>query len=60
MTTTTAGTAISRLTVSQRLIGGGLALLLGLVLLGGIGFAQDLRLHNGAHDTRHAMGFPCH
>ena len=61
MTTTTAeAPALSRLTISQRLIGGALALLLGLVLVGGVGFAQDLRLHNGAHDTRHAMGFPCH
>jgi cobalt transporter subunit CbtB len=34
--------------------------MLGLVLLGGTGFAGDYRLHNGAHDTRHAMGFPCH
>ena len=34
--------------------------LLGLTLLWGVGFAQDMRLHNGAHDTRHAIGFPCH
>jgi cobalt transporter subunit CbtB len=33
---------------------------LGFVLLGTIGFAQDVRLHNGAHDTRHSLGFPCH
>ncbi|HEY8358267.1 MAG TPA: CbtB domain-containing protein [Ramlibacter sp.] len=39
---------------------GSLALMLGLVLLVGTGFAGDYRLHNGAHDTRHAMGFPCH
>ena len=31
-----------------------------VVLLVGTGFAGDYRLHNGAHDTRHAMGFPCH
>jgi cobalt transporter subunit CbtB len=59
MTTTTIA-SVSSLTLSQRLIGGALALFLGLVLIGGVGFAQDLRLHNGAHDTRHAMGFPCH
>ena len=52
--------AVSSLSVSQRLIAGLLALLLGLVLVGGIGFAGDMRMHNGAHDTRHAMGFPCH
>jgi cobalt transporter subunit CbtB len=48
------------LTLSQRLVGGALALLLGLVLVGGVGFASDMAVHNGAHDTRHALGFPCH
>ena len=49
-----------RLTLSQRLIAGVAAILLGTVLLVGTGFAGDYRLHNGAHDTRHATGFPCH
>ena len=48
------------LSFPQRLMAGGLALLFGLVLLGGVGFAGDSALHNGAHDTRHALGFPCH
>lgn len=48
------------LSVSQRLIAGVLALFLGLVLVGGVGFASDMAIHNGAHDTRHALGFPCH
>ena len=52
--------AISSLTLSQRLIAGGLVMFLGLVLIGGVGFASDMRVHNGAHDTRHALGFPCH
>ncbi|ODT83457.1 MAG: hypothetical protein ABS76_03590 [Pelagibacterium sp. SCN 64-44] len=60
MNTTAVSTGLSSLSLSQRLMAGGLALLLGLVLLGGTGFAGDFRLHNGAHDTRHAMGFPCH
>lgn len=59
MTAATQTTTIS-LSLSQRLIAGGLALFLGLVLLGGIGFASDMRVHNGAHDTRHSLGFPCH
>ncbi len=58
--TATAATTVASLTLSQRLIAGGIALLLGLVLLVGTGFAGDFRLHNGAHDTRHSMGFPCH
>lgn len=24
------------------------------------GFAQTEALHNGAHNTRHALSFPCH
>ena len=60
MNATTTQTGLQSLTLSQRMIAGGLALLLGLVLLAGTGFAGDYRLHNGAHDTRHAMGFPCH
>ncbi|WP_108395575.1 CbtB domain-containing protein [Devosia submarina] len=60
MNTTISTTGIQSLSISQRLIAGSLALMLGLVLLVGTGFAGDYRLHNGAHDTRHAMGFPCH
>ena len=60
MNTTLTTTGLQSLSLSQRLIAGSLALVLGLVLLVGTGFAGDYRLHNGAHDTRHAMGFPCH
>src|SRR4051794_28860933 len=58
MTTTT--TAVQTLSISQRMIAGSLALMLGLTLLGGTGFAGDFRLHKGPHHTRHAMVFPCH
>ncbi len=51
---------VSSLPVSQRLVAGVLALFMGLVLVGGVGFASDMAVHNGAHDTRHALGFPCH
>jgi cobalt transporter subunit CbtB len=44
----------------QRLTAGLAALFFGSVLLYGVGLAQDGRLHNAAHDTRHAIGFPCH
>jgi cobalt transporter subunit CbtB len=37
-----------------------LAALLGVVLLTGVGFAHIEAVHNAAHDTRHANGFPCH
>ncbi|MGI8894220.1 MAG: CbtB domain-containing protein [Casimicrobiaceae bacterium] len=36
------------------------AAVLGLMLLYGAGFAQTEEIHNGAHDTRHSAGFPCH
>ncbi|MDB5542621.1 MAG: hypothetical protein JWQ89_4348 [Devosia sp.] len=52
--------SVAGLSVSQRLIAGVLALFLGVVLVGGVGFASDMAIHNGAHDTRHALGFPCH
>ncbi len=53
-------TAVSGLTLSQRLAVGLAALILGFLLVGTIGFASDMAVHNGAHDTRHALGFPCH
>ena len=56
----TAVSTVASLSLSQRLAAGLVALVLGFVLLGTIGFAQDVRLHNGAHDTRHSLGFPCH
>lgn len=36
------------------------ALLLGLAVVFTTGFAGSATLHNAAHDTRHAMSFPCH
>lgn len=60
MNSSAVSTGLSSLSLPQRLIAGGLALFLGVLLLAGTGFAGDYRLHNGAHDTRHAMGFPCH
>ena len=36
------------------------ALLLGLAVVFGAGFASPAALHNAVHDTRHAFGLPCH
>ena len=36
------------------------AAVLGIGLVSLTGFAHTLVLHNGAHDTRHALSFPCH
>lgn len=60
MNTQSSAVATAPLSVSQRLVAGVLALMIGLVLVGGVGFASDMAIHNGAHDTRHALGFPCH
>jgi cobalt transporter subunit CbtB len=60
MNTTAQTVSVASLSLSQRLIAGLLSLFLGLVLVGGVGFASDMAIHNGAHDTRHSLGFPCH
>ena len=36
------------------------AILLGTFLVLGIGFAHSNTIHNAAHDSRHALAFPCH
>jgi len=32
----------------------------GIFMLGIAGFAQASVVHDSAHDTRHAIAFPCH
>jgi cobalt transporter subunit CbtB len=49
-----------QLAFSQRLIAGLCSFAFGAALLYGVGLAHDERMHNAAHDTRHAIGFPCH
>lgn len=52
-------TTSSSLSQSRRMIAAAtLAFGLGLVFLAG--FANSATVHNAAHDTRHAMAFPCH
>ena len=36
------------------------AALAGIILLFAAGFAQASVMHDSAHDTRHAIAFPCH
>ena len=36
------------------------AILVGFFLVLAAGFAQPEAMHNAAHDTRHALNFPCH
>lgn len=37
-----------------------LAAVIGLFLIWAADFSNITVLHNGAHDSRHSMGFPCH
>ena len=34
--------------------------LLGIFIVGGVGFSHIEAVHNAAHDYRHSMAFPCH
>ncbi len=51
--------AVAALTLS-RVIPIFAAALLGLFIVGGVGFSHIEALHNAAHDYRHSMSFPCH
>jgi cobalt transporter subunit CbtB len=48
------------LSVSQRVAAGLACAFLGIGILYAVGFAEMAVAHNAAHDTRHAVGFPCH
>lgn len=56
----TLGTALLSATRAEALKAALIAAVLGVGLVFLTGFAHTLVLHNGAHDTRHALSFPCH
>ena len=56
----TAPISSTLISFDRRLAAGLISLFLGLGLLAGVGFAGPELIHNAAHDTRHAVGFPCH
>lgn len=53
-------TASSSQSVAARAIPITLAALLGIFVVGGVGFSQIGPMHNATHDVRHAAAFPCH
>lgn len=57
---TTRTVSSSSVSISSRVVIGLACFFVGTFLVFGVGLAQDARLHNAAHDTRHAIGFPCH
>ena len=58
MTTQTAGLPIQL--TDQRRAAGIASLVIGIFLIFGVGLSHIAAAHNAAHDTRHAIGFPCH
>ncbi|MDJ0391494.1 CbtB domain-containing protein [Roseomonas sp. E05] len=58
--TTTLPASGARSQAGSRLLAACLCLAFGGFLLWGVGFSHSQTLHNAAHDTRHANGFPCH
>ena len=36
------------------------AIMLGVFVVFGVGFAGPSVIHNAAHDSRHSFAFPCH
>lgn len=50
----------SRTAVSAKLAAILLSAFIGLAIVTFAGHVQTSALHDAAHDSRHAMGFPCH
>jgi cobalt transporter subunit CbtB len=45
---------------ADSVLGAGLAAMLGVLIIGLVGFSHVEVFHNAAHDVRHSNGFPCH
>jgi cobalt transporter subunit CbtB len=58
MTTSSMSTRL--IAFDRQMAVGIVCLFLGLGLVVGVGFAGSAAVHDAAHDTRHAIGFPCH
>jgi cobalt transporter subunit CbtB len=56
-TTRTFGADVS---AQSRLMQLALAALLGVFVIGFVGFSHVEAAHNAGHDYRHSMAFPCH
>jgi cobalt transporter subunit CbtB len=50
----------TQVAVSQRIIAGLTCLFIGSTAIFMVGLSDMSVAHNAAHDTRHAIGFPCH
>lgn len=45
---------------TETLVAALVALAMGIGLVFTTGFSHPATIHNAAHDTRHALSFPCH
>ncbi len=50
----------TQVAISQRAIAGLICLFIGASAIFLVGLSDMGVAHNAAHDTRHAIGFPCH
>jgi cobalt transporter subunit CbtB len=57
MTTKTLATPVA---LSHRVLAGLVCLFIGASAIFMVGLSDIGVAHNAAHDTRHAIGFPCH
>lgn len=60
MTAQTQSRTQSQTGISARVAAIALAAFIGLAIVTIAGHVQTSALHDAAHDSRHAMGFPCH
>ncbi|GGG14817.1 cobalt transporter subunit CbtB [Rhizobium wenxiniae] len=58
MITNSAAGAVS--VSASKIIPLSMSALLGLFMVGFVGFSHLEVVHNAAHDTRHSLAFPCH
>jgi len=59
-TRTQSTTAVEVGSRAETRVAAAFALMLGIGLVFTTGFAHPTTIHNAAHDTRHALSFPCH
>lgn len=50
----------SSISASRRIAAGLALLFIGATITFAVGLSNMALAHNTAHDTRHAIGFPCH
>ncbi len=58
MVTNSAAGAVS--VSASKIIPLSMTAILGLFIVGFVGFSHLEVVHNAAHDTRHSLAFPCH